>query len=331
VLVDLGSGVAMEHLSLATIPQVQPNWRPPMSLAEKTKTALNESRMLMLGAQIFLGFQFQAPFQNAFETLSAHEKTIEVGVLCIMVVVIGLLIAPSARHRIVERGEATAAINRFITKMALVTLLPFGVALAFDLYIAGTRVAGLWLGILFGLAGFCIALGFWYGPLAVRHNERDSVMEDEKTSTAAKINYALTEARVVLPGAQALLGFQLAIVLTTGFAELPATLKGTHAVAIALIVLAIVLLMTPAAYHRIVYDGAEAPEFYRITSRYLLAATVFLALGLSADIRVVVSKITTSDTLATTLAVVSVALLLGLWHLWPWWVRRAHFISSPVR
>jgi hypothetical protein len=239
-----------------------------MSLAEKTKIAVDESRMLMLEAQILLGFQFQAPFQNAFETLSAHEKAIEVGVLCIMLIVIGLLIAPSARHRIVERGEATAAINRFITKIALVTLLPFGMALALDLYIAGTRVAGLWLGILFGVAGFCTALGFWYGPLVVRfrHEEGNSVMagQGDKTSTAAKINYALTEARVVLPGAQALLGFQLAIVLTTGFADLPATLKGIHAVAIGSIVLTTVLPMAPAAYHRIVYGGADAPEFHRI-------------------------------------------------------------------
>ena len=231
-----------------------------MSLAEKTKTALDELRMLMLGAQILLGFQFQAPFQNDFETLTTHQKTIEVSVLCIMVVVIGLLIAPSARHRIVEHGEATAALNRFITKMALATLFPFCVALAFDLYIAGARVAGLWFGILFGLAGFCVALGFWYGPLAMRHKERDTVMKDEKTSTAAKIDYALTEARVILPGVQALLGIQLAIVLTTGFAELPATLKGIHAVAIALIVLATVLLMAPATYHRIVFDGAAAPN-----------------------------------------------------------------------
>jgi hypothetical protein len=299
-----------------------------MSLQEKTKTALDESRMLMLGAQILLGFQFQAPFQSAFETLSPHEKTIEVSVLGIMVVVIGLLIAPSARHRIVERGEATPAINRFITKMALATLLPFCVALAFDLFIAGVRVAGLWLGMLFGLAGFCIAFGFWYGPFAIRHNEGSSDMEDEKTSTAEKINYALTEARVILPRVQALLGFQLAIVLTNEFAALPATSKEIHAVAIALIVLATVLLIAPAAYHRVVYQGDVVPQFHKIASRYLLAATVFLALGLSSDIRVVVSKITESDVLATTFAVVSVALLLGLWHFWPWWVRRARSSSS---
>ena len=37
----------------------------------------------------------------------------------------------------------------------------------------------------------------------------------------AKIEQLLTEARVVLPGAQALFGFQLAIVLTRAFERLP--------------------------------------------------------------------------------------------------------------
>lgn len=47
---------------------------------------------------------------------------------------------------------------------------------------------------------------------------------DTKTPLDAKIDYVLTEARVVLPGAQALLGFQLAIVLTNGFQQLSSNL-----------------------------------------------------------------------------------------------------------
>jgi hypothetical protein len=81
--------------------------------------------------------------------------------------------------------------------------------------------------------------------------------------------------------------------------------------------------MAPAAYHRIVYDGADAPDFYTVASRFLLAATVFLAFGLSADIHVVVNKITANEALSITLAAASVTLLLGLWHAWPWWLRHA--------
>lgn len=144
---------------------------------------------------------------------------------------------------------------------------------------------------------------------------------DTKTPTAAKIDYVLTEARVVLPGAQAILGFQFVIVLTSGFMELPSYLKWVHGAAIGLITTATILLMTPAAYHRIVHDGGDVPGFYKVASRLLLGATVFLALGLSADIYVVVSKITGDSILPMTLAVASTVVLLGLWHLWPWWLR----------
>ncbi len=293
-----------------------------MSLIEKTKTALDESRMLMLGAQILLGFQFQAPFQDAFESLGTHEKTIEVTVLCIMVLVIGLLIAPSARHRIVEHGNATIGINRFITQIAFVTLLPFSIALALDVYIAGTRFANIWSGVLFGVLTFLVALALWYGPLAVKTQQQGNSMttSDTKTPTAAKIDYVLTEARVVLPGAQALLGFQFAIVFTRAFMELPQHLKWAHGTAIGLITIATILLMTTATYHRVVYGGSDAPGFYKVASRLLLSATVFLALGLSADIYLVVSKISGSPVLSMALALTSAALLLGLWHLWPWWL-----------
>jgi hypothetical protein len=279
----------------------------------------------MLGAQILLGFQFQAPFQNAFETLTAYEKAASLAALCLMILVIGLLIAPSARHRIVEDGEATPGINRFITRIAFATLLPFATALALALSIAGYRIAGAGGALVLAAGGFSIAVGLWYGPYLVRERSGGSAMKEagEEASITEKIHYVLTEARVILPGAQALLGFQLVIVLTSAFADMPPLLKSVHGVAIACVTLATALLVTPAAYHRIVYDGASDPRFHRLASRILLAATVFLALGLAADIRVVADRITGSARVATVLAAVSFVVLLALWHLWPWVVQLA--------
>jgi len=42
-------------------------------------------------------------------------------------------------------------------------------------------------------------------------------MKDQQVPLAKKIDQMLTEARVILPGAQALLGFQLAVILTQAF------------------------------------------------------------------------------------------------------------------
>jgi hypothetical protein len=81
-------------------------------------------------AQILLGFQFNAPFQNAFGQLSPLEKKIEIVVLGTIMIVVGLLIAPSARHRILEQGEATPSINDYISRIAMATLVPFALVLS---------------------------------------------------------------------------------------------------------------------------------------------------------------------------------------------------------
>ncbi|MDC4227661.1 MAG: DUF6328 family protein [Candidatus Manganitrophus sp.] len=65
----------------------------------------------------------------------------------------------------------------------------------------------------------------------------------------------LMEMRVALPGAQALLGFQFAIFLSEQLDRLPSPLKYLHLVSLCFISITTILLMTPAAYHRIVEEG----------------------------------------------------------------------------
>lgn len=294
-----------------------------MALADRTKTALDESRMLMLGAQILLGFQFQAPFQDGFPAISSGEKTTEVAVLGLIILVVGLLITPSAHHRIAEDGEASQQFIRFLTRVSLSTLPIFAIAIGLDLGIAGMRIGGPAAGIAGALLGVVLPLAIWFGPVLVHrpHEDEDMSTSDTKTPLDAKIDYVLTEARVVLPGAQALLGFQLAIVLSNGFQQLSSNLKVTHGAALALIALSTALLIAPAAYHRLVYAGRNEPEFQRLASRLLLIATVLLALGLATDTYLVVSKIVDDPRLALWSAGTVALVLLGLWHIWPWWRR----------
>jgi hypothetical protein len=124
----------------------------------------------------------------------------------------------------------------------------------------------------------------------------------------------LTEARVILPGSQALPGFQFAIVLTQAFDKLPPALKMVHGGALLLVALSIVLLMAPAAYHRIVYKGEDSEEFHRIGSRFVTHATIPLALGLGADVLVVGTKIIGSELGAALAGIAVLALLIGFWH-----------------
>lgn len=47
-----------------------------MKLTKKVKIALDETRILILGAQILLGFQLRAVFQDAFDALSQNMRTL---------------------------------------------------------------------------------------------------------------------------------------------------------------------------------------------------------------------------------------------------------------
>jgi len=127
----------------------------------------------------------------------------------------------------------------------------------------------------------------------------------------------LTEARVVLPGAQALFGFQLAIVLTQSFEHLSSASKIIHALCILLVALSVVLLMAPAAFHRITYAGEDTQDMYRIGSALVTIATLPLALGLAGDVYVVIAKITGSPAAGGAASAVSLIVLTGLWHIYP--------------
>ncbi|MDQ6808451.1 MAG: DUF6328 family protein [Verrucomicrobiota bacterium] len=87
--------------------------------------------------------------------------------------------------------------------------------------------------------------------------------------------------RIVLPGTQAFIGFQLSAFLTDAFTKLPRTAQTLHLSALGFVALSGILLMTRPAYHRIAEKGEMNPHFLKLASGFLLAAMIPLALGIS--------------------------------------------------
>src|SRR6478609_7258890 len=79
----------------------------PMSkeLDAKLKTALDESRLLILGAQVLFGFAFQAAFQELFAEVNAAGRTMQILALGLLSLSVALLIVPSLYHQIACRGR----------------------------------------------------------------------------------------------------------------------------------------------------------------------------------------------------------------------------------
>src|SRR3954471_1871195 len=113
-----------------------------MELAKKVKIALDETRMLILGAQILLGFQLRGVFSDGYQQLPTHVRYLDGLALALMVCVVGLLITPGPYHRIVERGGDSEQLHRLVTVVADLALLPFALALGLDVVITAGRILG---------------------------------------------------------------------------------------------------------------------------------------------------------------------------------------------
>ena len=72
-------------------------------------------------------------------TLSPQAKTMDAIALVLMLASVGLLIVPSAFHRIVDRGESTGRTQVMTSVCAAAALVPFAAALGMDLSIALAR------------------------------------------------------------------------------------------------------------------------------------------------------------------------------------------------
>jgi hypothetical protein len=286
-------------------------------LRTKIQHALDEARILVLGAQVLLGFAFRALFEQRFEGLPEGARLVKLGALCVLVVGFALIVLPGAYHRIAANGEDRPDVHEFATAVLGVALLPIALGLGLDVGVSVRAVLGTVAAAAAGTAATGLAAATWYGFTAARRGRRPAPAEEEvaveEKNLSEKIRHVLTEVRMVLPGAQALLGFQLAAILTAAFPELPRRAQLVHLGSLGAIAVAVVLLITPAAYHRIVERGEETEEFHRLAGRFVIAAMVALAVGLSADVYVAFRKVLRADGVAVAAAIAALAVFLGLW------------------
>jgi hypothetical protein len=146
-------------------------------------------------------------------------------------------------------------------------------------------------------------------------------MSQEKVSSEdleREANQVIEEARMVLPGIQALFGFQLVAVFNNRFETALSPQEQTlHLAALLLVTLAIVLIMAPAAYHRQAERGRVSRYFVDLASNLLTWALAPLIVGIVLDVYLV-SRIILKDTGASlVIAAVLFTILVSVWFIFP--------------
>lgn len=160
---------------------------------------------------------------------------------------------------------------------------------------------------------------------AEKHVKADQSVELELKDVVKNI---LEESRMVLPGIQALFGFQLVAIFNQRFADLSVENKQLHILALTLTIIAIAFLMAPAAYHRQVERNSVSQRFVDYTSRLLCLGMIPLLLSLSVDAYVVTNVALDSGNLALLIGGFSFSVLFILWYVIPYYARRSRSFSA---
>jgi hypothetical protein len=258
------------------------------TLQHQSKLTLDENRMFVLIVEVLIGFQFQGAFQPGFSRLSSSSLEIHVLAALLLLLTLALLLSIPSLHHCAGESRNEMAFVRTSTSIMNWTLLPFAISISLTLNeVAGVVLAGR-NSLYMGIAGGFSALLCWYGiPLikrkALRHSHLMKHTRSVRLPLADRIDEALTECRIILPGTQTILGFQFISFLSDAFERLPQGFKILHLVALCFILVSAILLMTAPAYHRLAENGNDSESFYRLVCLLLLLALAFLGIGISLD------------------------------------------------
>ena len=300
------------------------------SLDDKFEIAIGETRLLILGVQVLVGLGYRSALEPGFAGLSRSSQYLKLGDLFLLLTCLAVIFSPVSYHRIVEAGQTRRDVLAYVNKMTEAGLLPLALGLGIELYVGAegilTRGAAIATGMIASLSAFAL----WYGWEYVKRKERHRIGKQESrkedrddmkpTSINDKVKHVLLEERMVLPGVQALLGFQLAVVLMDGFKHLPRSSQYIHLASLWLTTASVILLIAPAAYHRIVEQGEATENFHRLAGKIMLASMAPLALAMSGDLYVVAGKVT-SPALAAISSTLMLLLFAALWFAYPLYVR----------
>jgi hypothetical protein len=142
--------------------------------------------------------------------------------------------------------------------------------------------------------------------------------QEDASSLDSAASRLLDECRMVLPGIQALFGFQLIAVFSDRFAStLVRSEQWMHLVAIASVVIAIALVMAPAALHRQTQQQGITDGFIELSSHLLRWSMPVLAFAICLDLYLVTRVILASRAQASVVAIGLLGVFTLFWFALP--------------
>jgi hypothetical protein len=128
------------------------------------------------------------------------------------------------------------------------------------------------------------------------------------------------EHRLAMPGIQVLFGFLLILPFQNRFADLTTNQKYVFFASLLCATVAILLLITPTASHRIRWRQQDKEALMRMATKTAIAATVFIAAAMTGSVYLVTDFVFGSPATALVTAPLAAAFIL-FWYAFPLWRR----------
>ena len=139
--------------------------------------------------------------------------------------------------------------------------------------------------------------------------------EDQEGSRLDReLHELIEELRALIPGAEVLFGFLLAIRFTAEFKELDKVLESVYYGAIVATAVSLVLLLAPSIFHRIRFREGDKEALLRKGNREAIAGSFALALALTAALFII------SELLFSRGVAIAVAVAFFVFAAWRWWL-----------
>jgi uncharacterized membrane protein len=140
---------------------------------------------------------------------------------------------------------------------------------------------------------------------------------DDKTRTKEELDQEWSELveehRLAMPGTQVLFAFLLVLPFQQRFRELTEHQVYVYYSALLCAAIAIVLLITPTAAHRLLWRHGEKEALLRVSTFTAIAATAFLAAGMSGSVYLITDFLFGEPATAAVTAVLG-GLFIAFWY-----------------
>jgi hypothetical protein len=142
------------------------------------------------------------------------------------------------------------------------------------------------------------------------------VEETRKERRDRELGELLQEMRVAITGVQVLFAFLLTVPFSQRYTSIDATQKRVYLAAVLSAAASSLLLIAPAANHRLLFRDGTKEHLLRAANRLVIAGLFTLALGIGLSLYLV-TTIVYDDTLAAVLATAVGVLTVFTWFVFP--------------